>query len=215
MIHVKEKANKIFLDFDITLINVSSNHSVNLYTLADTLKKQIETVYTGNIGVFEMHCQVAIRPFYKYKLKQLYGKLVFAVADKITNENVAEADFCGSLVKLNAKHIASFISGNNSRTIPHEVGHLLGFDHPHAKAMFDSVNPGSSLYEKNMTEAERRVNLMSQSWYIQKAGNALNKSVLLTENQVRLLLENFYTGKLNKNYSLIKKFIGYKWVSEM
>jgi hypothetical protein len=215
MTFLEKKEDRVFLRFNICLINLSSAKTINLYQLAEVIKKQLEEVYNATYGSIELSCEIKIRPLYTYQLKNLYGKLVFALVDNITHDNVAEADFGGLLVKLNAKHIDSFIAGTNVRTIPHEVGHLLGFDHPHAKAMYDSVNTNASLYEQNMTKEERRVNLMSQTWYIQKAGNDMNTALHLTESQIQLLFENFEQKKLNKNYSIVKGMFRYKWVGKM
>lgn len=211
MIRVTQEKNKVMLYIESYLINLSAKKNINLYTLADTIKKQLEKTYSGLFGKFELQCQVQIKPLYSVKLKQLYKQLVIAVVDSVTNNNAAEADFGGLLVKLNVQHIESFISGTNLRTLPHEAGHLLGLDHPHARALFDSVNTEAHPYEQKMTENKRRVNLMSQTWYIQKAGHAINESICLTENQVSLLLYNFNNRKLNNNYSIIKRFFMYHW----
>jgi hypothetical protein len=215
MIFLEKKEHKVFLAFHIYLINLSSKRFINLYQLADVIKKQLDTVYNSKYGNTELTCEIKIRPLYTHSLKNLYGKLVFAVVDTVTHDNVAEADFGGLLVKLNAKYIKSFITGANVRTIPHEVGHLLGFDHPHARAMYDSVNPQASIHEQNMTNEERRINLMSQTWYIQKAGNDVNTALHLTESQIQLLIENFEQKKLNKNYSIVKGMFWYKWIGKM
>lgn len=215
MIFLEKKEHTVFLVFNIYLINLSSNRFINLYQLADTIKKQLSVVYNATYGNTEINCEIKIRPLYTHQLKDLYDKLVFAVVDTVTHDNVAEADFGGLLVKLNAKHIESFITGANVRTIPHEVGHLLGFDHPHARAIYDSVNTQASIHEQNMSNEERRINLMSQTWYIQKAGNDVNKALQLTESQIQLLIENYERKKLNKNYSILKGVFRYKWIGKM
>ena len=101
------------------------------------------------------------------------------------------------------------ISGKNSRTIPHEVGHLLGWDHPHANAKFESINTTAHLLEQQLTETERQCNLMSQSWYAQKAGIPLEDATQISEKQIEVLLENYTTNSLNRNWHL-KYFLWWK-----
>lgn len=212
MLTVTRKENLISLDFKIYLINKTSNANLNLFVLAASIKKQIESVYSGTFGKIELRTTVEIRPLYDYKLKSLFNNIVIAVSSNVTNDNVAEADFGGQLIKLNPKHIDSINSGINKRTIPHELGHILGLDHPHARGKFESINIEASLLEQSITDQEKQNNLMCQSWYIQKAGVTLNDALTLTENQVKLVFENYSSKKLNKNYSIKRGFFKYKWV---
>ena len=135
------------------------------------------------------------------------SKILFQIVDTIKGNNPAEADFKGLRVKLNKNNIQDFISGKNFRTLPHEMGHLFGWDHPHANALFESINPEASSLEKTLTELQRQCNLMSQTWYAQKAGLPLDKAVQLTEQQMDLLIINYNADLLNKNYHLR----GYLW----
>lgn len=84
---------------------------------------------------------------------------------------------------------------------------MLGWEHPHANALFESVNPDASPLEKTLTEKERQCNLMSQTWYVQKANTPLDKSLQLTEQQIDLLILNYNSKSLNINYHLK----GYLW----
>jgi|GEM_PF-1053262 len=215
MLSVTRKDNLIILNFEIYLINKTSLVNINLFTLAVSIKKQIETVYSGTFGKIELQSNVSVKPLYDYKLKALHNKLVIAISSNITNDNVAEADFGGLLIKLNPKHLDSINSGINKRTIPHELGHILGLDHPHARGKFESVNMAASPLEQSITNQEKLNNLMCQSWYIQKAGITLNDALTLTENQVKLIFENYASKKLNKNYSLKRSFFRYKWIGNI
>ena len=215
MINITKSQGNINLTIQIYLINKSHKNDINLYMLVTAIKQQIESVYTKKFNEVELICTVTIFPLYKYKLKQLVNKLVFVVSNHVTNNNVAEAEFCGSLVKINANHVNSIIAKQNSRTVPHEVGHLLGFDHPHARAKFNSVNEQASDLEKNMTEDERRINLMSQTWYIQEAGKKENDALHLTENQLKLLIQNFENKRLNKNYNIKPYLFGWRWATQI
>ncbi|MBA3682598.1 MAG: hypothetical protein H0W73_15775 [Bacteroidetes bacterium] len=214
MVTVNKKENTVLIDIEIFLIN-RSQHPLNLFILAAAIKKQIENVYNGKFGGLELKTVVTVKPLYKFSFRAIYNKMVIAISPYITNDNVAEADFSGLLIKLNPKHINSIISGTNKRTVPHELGHLLGLDHPHANAAFESVNLKAAMLEQGISNEEKTINLMCQSWYIQKAGINLNNALTLTENQLKLIYENYNSKKLNRNYSIVKGFFNYKWVGKV
>lgn len=211
MIAITKNKDVTTINMEFYLVNQTNDTSINLYVLATALKQQIEAVY--NIKESNLVCVITIQPLYKYKLKDLARKLIFAVSNSITNDNVAEAYFCGNLAKINVNQIHAIISKQNIRTIPHEVGHLLGLDHPHARAKYNSVNDQAHELERNMTEEERRENLMSQTWYIQNAGKRENEALNLTKDQVALIIENYEINRLNKNYTLKKTWFGWKWIT--
>lgn len=214
MLTVNKKDDLISIDLEIFLIN-RSDQTINLFILATAIKKQIEQVYKGNFGAYELITTVNVKPLYKYSLRSIYNKTVIAISPHITNNNAAEADFSGLLIKLNPKQIESVISGTNKRTVPHEIGHLLGLDHPHANAAFESINLKASLLEQGISNEEKTTNLMCQSWYIQKAGINLNEALALTENQLKLICENYNSKKLNTNYNIAKGFFNYKWIGKI
>lgn len=213
MVSITQKENVVTLTISLFLINTTNNKQLNLFVLANTIKQQLETVYAGVFGNVVLTANVTVKPLYTYHLKMLYNKLVMAISNKITHDNAAEADFCGLLIKLNPKQINAINLGENKRTIPHELGHILGLDHPHANGKFESINLHASELEKEISNDEKTHNLMCQSWYIQKAGTALNDALTLTESQVQLMLQNFLSEKLNKNYSLKKRWFNYRWVA--
>jgi len=215
MIRIVQNETKFTLNIESYLINALSKTNLNLFLLSDVIKKQIKQAFNHCFGKFDLNCTIFLRPLYTYKLKQLYGKTVFAVVDDVRNNNVAEADFRGLLVKINVSYLAALISGPNERSIPHEFEHLLGFDHPHARAAYLSVNTSAWLHEQQLSEEERQCNLMRQPWYIQKSGNKINESVLLTESQVKLLLENYGNKKLNYNYGIRRSIFYYKWTVKL
>lgn len=86
---------------------------------------------------------------------------------------------------------------------------MLGLDHPHDRAMFQSINPKAHLLEQTLNENERQHNLMSQTWYIQKTGIHLKEALQLSEKQIEVILEYYNKNQLNKNHHL-KQFLFWK-----
>lgn len=214
MVTVNKNQNVMKIDLEIFLINRSSQ-TINLFILSTAIKKQIESVYSGKFGNIELLTTVTVKPLYKYSLRLLYNKMLIVITPHITNNNIAEADFCGLLIKLNPKNIDSIISATNKRTVAHETGHLLGLDHPHANAIFESINTKASPKEQSISNEEKITNLMCQGWYIQKSGLELNSALNLTEGQVKLIYENYTSKKLNRNYHIAKGFFNYKWIGKI
>lgn len=55
---------------------------------------------------------------------------------------------------------------------------------------------------ENMLLAEKDVNLVSQSWYIQAAGKTNSEARKLTNSQIELIYQNYFNGDLNENRHL-------------
>ncbi len=210
MIEFNWNKENCLLHIEAYLINCSTS-AVSLFDLAQVLKQQIETVYNVNINGVELKTKLVIIPLYHYRLKQLHNHLVFAISDKVTNDNIAEAYQYDSLVKLNAKQLPTILSNKNTRTIPHEIGHLFGWDHPHANGAYQSVNTNAHPLEQQLTEAERAINLMSQTWYIQRSGLSENDGKTIALPQLELLKLNYKNNVINKQNKLIKRWFRWYW----
>jgi hypothetical protein len=205
MISIKQNHNSVIISVDADIINTSSE-IFDLKALKQCLISQLSKIYNQNIGRYEVTISLKINIIYKV-LHCSNSRILFQIVDTIKGNNPAEADFKGLRIKLNKNNIQDFISNKNFRTLPHELGHLFGWDHPHANALFESINAEASSVEKTLTEQQRQCNLMSQTWYAQKAGLPLDKAVQLTEQQIDLLIINYNVNLLNKNYHLR----GYLW----
>lgn len=202
---IKRNNNSISIFVDADIINTSSS-IFDLELLQQSLTSQLTKIYQNQYGKFNLTFSIKINILTKIS-QCSRTRTLFQIVDNIAGNNPAEADFKGLRVKLNKNNIQDFISNINFRTLPHELGHMLGWDHPHAKALFESVNPDASSLEKTLTETQRQCNLMSQTWYAQKAGISLDKAMQLTEQQIDLLIVNYNAGLLNKNFHLR----GYLW----
>lgn len=202
---IKQYNNSILISIDADIINTSSE-IFDLEILKQSLITQLSNIYNQQIGKYSVKFFININILSRVS-QCSKSKILFQIVDTIKGNNPAEADFKGLRVKLNKNNIQDFISGKNFRTLPHEMGHLFGWDHPHANALFESINPDASSLEKTLTELQRQCNLMSQTWYAQKTGLPMDKALQLTEQQMDLLIINYNSNLLNKNYHLR----GYLW----
>ncbi len=207
MIKIAKNNTTVSLSISIDIINTSSQF-FDLENLKTSIKNQLTNVYKNTIGKYKLELNLQLRVL-NHKNQCSPKNVLFQIVDTTLNNNVAIADFKGMRVKLNKQYLNDIILNKNIRIIPHELGHLLGLDHPHANAKFESVNLDSHLLEQQLTETERQYNLMSQSWYAQKANVSLSNAMQLTEKQVELILLNYNTSSLNKNYHL-KYFLFWK-----
>ena len=199
--------NSLTITVDADIINTSSQE-FDLEILKEVIIKQIKNVYDNQFGKYNLIISITINVLSKVN-QCSPKKTLFQIVDELPGNNPAEADVKGLRVKLNKNYIHDFISNSNFRTLSHELGHMLGWEHPHANALFESVNPDASPLEKQLTETQRQCNLMSQTWYAQKAGVSLDKAMHLEEPQIELLLINYNTGVLNQNKHL-KYFLWWK-----
>ncbi len=198
MISIKENKFSVTINIDADIINTSDTR-FDLSLLKDAIISQLRRVYNGSIGKYNLELTIQLN-ILKNMSQCSPRKILFQVVDTISGNNPAEADFKGLRIKLNKFYVNDIIAGKNIRTIPHEIGHLLGWDHPHAKATYESVNLTAHRLEQELTEDERKNNLMSQTWYAQKALVSLDKAMSLSEKQIELLL--LHKVSLNKNRHL-------------
>ena len=200
MITVSKQNQRIQITMDADILNTSSQ-AFNLEALKSTITNQLQQVFNVSIGDYMISFSVTLKV-----LKHVYQcspkKVLFQIVDTIPNNNAADADLKGLRIKLNQAFVQEMINQKNTRTIPHEVGHLFGWNHPHANATFESINLDAHPFEQLLTEQQRQTNLMSQSWYAQRANVPLDKAVQLTQYQINVLLEYYDLGLLNKNFHL-------------
>lgn len=211
MISVRQNYNSILVQIDADIYN-SSSRGINLFSLQSSIERQLKRVFQASIGKYSLDISINISCIYK-KNRYSDKRVLFQIVDTVSGNNPAESDFKGLRIKLNSSHIADIVDMVNIRTVPHELGHLFGWDHPHARAQYESVNLESHLLEQQLTEEERKTNLMSQTWYAQRAGIPLERAMQITESQIDLLLLNYNSGLLNNNRH-VKKFLFWKRIRD-
>lgn len=204
MIFLSKYHNTISIKLHADLINTSSR-AFELAALKRAIIAQLATVYHASVGKYSVDIDTNIHVL--QRVTQCSPKnILFQVVDAIPGNNPAEADFKGLRIKLNINAVMDMINHKNIRTIPHELGHLFGWDHPHARAAYESINPDAHPLEKQLTEEQRKHNLMSQGWYAQKALIPLEQAMQITEKQLDLLLLNYSSRQLNQNFH-IRQFL--------
>lgn len=192
----------------LNIINRSSK-TFNLFELEKAVKRQLTEVF--NLPQYGLALEINTKVLYTYKLKQLYQQMVLAITDEVKHGNPAETHFKGLLISVNQNFVASILSNQNKRTLAHEFGHALGLDHPHAPAAFQTINPSAHPLEQQIPIEDLPHNLMSQTWYVQKANVPINEALQLDPKQIELIKQNLSNQSLNQNYSIHKGLLTYRW----
>ena len=200
MIKLIQQQEQLDIHIEADLLNTSSDY-FDLEALKSSIVMQLHRVFNRYVGKYKLHVSISITVL-KSVSQCSPRKILFQVVDSIHHNNVADAVLKGMRIRLHKKVIQDILSNSNVRTIPHEVGHLFGWSHPHANATFESINKDANTLEQQLTEEERQCNLMSQTWYVQGANVPINEALQITEQQISLLLENDYFKQINNNYHL-------------
>lgn len=207
MIGLSQKENRIGIYLTGDVINSSADRA-DLVSLKRAIVSQLESTFRCSAGRYRINLKADVNVLYRVNECSPL-KVLFQVVDSLPGNHPAEADFKGLRIRLNKAIVNDIIYGRNVRTVPHELGHLFGWDHPHARAAYESINPEAHPLEQQMTEEERKHNLMSQGWYAQRAGLPLADAMQISEKQAELLLLNYRSGQLNRNLHL-KHFLFWK-----
>lgn len=202
------EAETVTIRLHLHIINRSSQ-SFNLFDLEKAVNRQLTAVF--NIPQQGLAIEITTKVLYTYKLNQLYQQMVLAITDHVKYGNPAETHFKGLLISINKNFITSILSNQNKRTLAHEFGHALGLDHPHAPALFNSINPTAHPLEQQIPIEELPFNLMSQTWYVQKAEVPINEALNLHPKQIQLVKQHLINNQLNQNYSIHKGLLTYNW----
>ncbi len=207
MIILQRLSNTLNIKVQADLINTSSS-AFDLAALQRAIVSQLKNVFHASVGKYSVDINTNLHVL-QNKNQCSAKNVLFQIVNEIQGRNPAETDFKGLRIKLNKLIVKDIITSKNIRTIPHEMGHLFGWDHPHARAKYESINLEAHALEQELTEEERKHNLMSQGWYAQKAMIPLERAMRLSEQQIELLLLNYAGQKLNRNFHL-KSFLIWK-----
>ena len=157
--------------------NSSSNNSINMNVLKDKIQEQISDVFSFSKRLFDVTTTVDLKVVSSIDdIKE--SDHVFKVVDQntLSKNELAKSDIGGLLIRLGTSLVDKILSGDNSRTVPHEVGHTGGWDHT--------------------TDMD---NIMSQSL----SGNQ-NSGKFISVPQFKTLERNYNNGLLNKKTAIYK-----------
>ena len=200
MIGIAQKQNRIGVYLTADIINTSSERA-DLVSLKRAIVSQLESTFRCSAGKYNLSLKAEVNVLYRVR-DCSPTRILFEVVDTIAHNNPAEARLRSLRIQLNKTVVNDIIYHRNIRSIPHELGHLFGWEHPHAPAKYESINMEAHPLEQQMTEEERRHNLMSQGWYPQRSNIPLEEAMQISEKQVDLLLLYYRSGQLNKNLHL-------------
>ena len=173
------------------LLNLS-NETFDMEELCRSITEQLENVYTFTMDGLSVSMNVDI------KVVQSLNDII--VSDHVFSViNQSEFDV-GSLAKTKGYDILlgtvvanETISGDNQRTVAHEVGHSGGLH---------DVNKA----ENYLTIDDPSLNLMTQI-YALSPNMDKNTASLLEANQVLRIVDNYYNGNLNYTKGLNQRAI--------
>jgi hypothetical protein len=198
--------------FDITLNGKLYNNSSGTYSkeqmerLKNEMVFQIKTAFGHNDDNLQVNVSVNLEVANSIDDIKKTDHVFQIVDNQKLGANLAAAQLKGLNVRMSktlADHIIS--GGDNTRTLPHEVGHSGGLNHPHGKT-FGSENTESNGYI-DVAASQRGQNLMSQSWYVSQAGYPLGNARQVTKNQYEYMYHQYQSGKLNQNSPVKTKWI--------
>jgi len=147
------------------IYNSSSNNSLNMNVLKDKIQEQISDVFSFSKGLFDVTTTVDLKVVSSIDdIKE--SDHVFKVVDQNTlNKNeLAKSDMGGLQIRLGTSLVEKILSGENSRTVPHEVGHTGGWDHTTnmdnimSQSLSGNQNSGKSISVPQFKTLERNYN---------------------------------------------------------
>ena len=163
--------------------NNSSYKDINLNNLASTIKSQIESVWTFDTDKYEVNTTANIRVAESAD-DVTETDHVFQIVDNKRFEKestAADAAVFGLDIRIKPSTARMTISGENNRTIAHELGHTGGLRHPASKK-----NP---IYIRSTSN-----NLMTQTGRIADPKNSVN----IENDQIQSVIDSYQNKKLNQ-----------------
>ena len=172
------------------LYNNSSDSSIDMQKLQSLITEQIESTFTFSGENFDVSMTANIRVVDDVDDINKTDH-VFQVVDQNVlqdaGENVlADADKNGLNVRLGTKLVGDILTGNNLRTIAHEVGHTGGLEHTLSNT-----------------------NLMTQTATLQRNGVPPGPATGLKKTQIESIVNLYKNGSLNQRSPITYSF-GFK-----
>lgn len=201
-----EKGNTtIKMTLDAAVVNTSNNKALDMHCLKDAVKKQVETSYSmtykNNDGTTTtVEATVNIRSIDKFT-ELVDGEHLIEVVDPSNpglggRTNYGRAPFNGDQLYINETKVDNIINGNDDNTIPHELGHTLGFNHPDRPLPENVGKPGQD-FIPNVPSVGDNVN---NAMYSGNSGYLSDKtSTEINKDQINIAKDNYDKCLLNQD----------------
>lgn len=164
----------------------SSSQKVNMKLLKTDIERQIKDAFTFSKGTFDVSTSVDLRTVSSLdEIKETDHVFNIVDQENLGKSVLAKSDVGGLQVRIGKTLVDKILSNENSRTIPHELGHTAGLYH-----------------------SKNENNLMSQT---KNGNNSTRKELSVT--QFYKIIDNYNYGLINKNTAIGKKYhIGIKQI---
>jgi len=184
----RDENNKLHINIAINgvLYNNSSNSSIDMTKLNDEIKKQISDTYSFSGNNYDVTTSVNLRTVTSIDdiSKTDHVFQVVNQSDLSPSNALASATKNGLNIELGTNLVNDVLSGANTRTVSHELGHTGG------------------LYDANLNNSlnvNLNTNLMTQTSAIQSAGiSNINSANKIEVSQLNSIINSYNSGSLNK-----------------
>ena len=200
-IETLEDDDKLIVKMKLTgvVINTSTK-DYDLNKVAEAIENQLKSVYTFSNDDISVTMSAEIRVVTSAEDIE-DSDHVFRIHDQsyFKKGRLANTRNSGLLIRLGTKLVEQTLSGENTRTIAHEVGHSGGLH---------DTNLGYNTLPIN----DMNSNLMTQIKGLESGTNK-NEATILQTNQIRNIVKNYKSGKLNR-YSPLKERCSPQFISK-
>ena len=185
----KNKDGKTNVNITVTgvVYNSSRNKKLNLSKIRDEIAYQIKKTYSFSSKKYHVRTNVSLRVVNSVDDINSDDH-VFELVDqsRLGKKSIlANSDLSGLHIRIGPRALSWLMSGFNTRTVPHELGHTAGF-------------PDANI--SNIDKVNLLTNIMSQTGYLRvhKVGNYMNAG-MLSDSQIAHMINSYDEGLLNQH----------------
>ncbi|GEJ43440.1 MULTISPECIES: DUF6443 domain-containing protein [unclassified Chryseobacterium] len=180
------------ITFTGAVLNSSSNKKIDMKKFASAVQSQTEAIFnkidnnpnitvSANINIRTIDDKEDLKSTDTLiEIKDSSSKEFDVYKDKKTD--VVGRAMNGKEIYVNEKYVDDLMSGRNSKTLPHEIGHTGGLQHP-------AMATRETLFDLSETSSTLKSNFMIQG--------AIRKPTGLNVHQINRMYRLYKTGKLN------------------
>ncbi|WP_295213123.1 RHS repeat-associated core domain-containing protein [Chryseobacterium endophyticum] len=181
------------ITFTGAVLNSSSNRKIDMKKFASAVQSQTEKIFNniGNNPNITVSANINIRAIDDKEDLKSTDTLIeiknssskeFHDAFNDGKTEIAASEMNGKEISVNEKYVNDMINGTNNKTMPHEVGHTAGLQHP-------SMATKETWFDLPETFSTLKSNFMIQG--------TIRKPTGLTVDQMNRMYRLYKTGKLN------------------